>query len=120
MSELTFTELQEANQRRNLELTSNQFWGLSDWLVELCEETGEVAADIKRLNRLKIPKFKRGMSKEEIKTKKKELKANLQQELADVAIVVGLLANEINIDLGEAIKEKFNEKSDKWGCETKL
>lgn len=45
---------------------------------------------------------------------------NLKEEIGDVAISLDLLAQKYDIDLWEAIIEKFNKTSDKHGFKTKL
>lgn len=48
------------------------------------------------------------------------LKVNIAHELADLVIYADLLAARLDIDLGEAIKFKFNEVSDKRKSTVKL
>ena len=46
--------------------------------------------------------------------------ADLADELADVVICVDLLAMANDIDLGEAVRKKFNETSEKYALKTRL
>lgn len=47
-------------------------------------------------------------------------KEKLAEELADVVICADLLAMTAGVDLGEAVRAKFNATSDKVGLNTKL
>jgi len=49
-----------------------------------------------------------------------ELKHNLKLELADVVTYADLLGSRFDIDLGEAVREKFNIVSDKRRCDIKI
>ncbi len=46
--------------------------------------------------------------------------AHLTEELADVLICLDLVAMDLGIDLGEAVRMKFNMTSAKYGLATKL
>lgn len=45
---------------------------------------------------------------------------SLAEELADAIICVALIANNRNIDLGEAVRAKFNATSEKYNLKTRL
>jgi len=45
---------------------------------------------------------------------------DLREELADVVISATLIANYLDEDLGEIIKEKFNKTSQKYSLKTTL
>lgn len=45
---------------------------------------------------------------------------DLADELADVIICADLIAMEEGIDLGKAVKRKFNATSEKYGLSTKI
>ena len=48
------------------------------------------------------------------------LRKQLADEIADVVCYADLLAARANIDLGEAVRAKFNEVSGRWKSEVKL
>lgn len=122
MSKLTFNALRIANKARlpqfknklggyaHSEIDGSD-WTPSQWLQAVVGEVGEYA-NIRK-------KFERGdISFEEYKTAAKK-------ELADIATYLDILAarcldvpgaiDDDGIDLGEAIREKFNEVSDRVG-----
>mgnify|MGYP001566407775 CR=1 FL=1 len=110
---LSFSTLREANKQR-LPLFKNSKgepahskpdgsdWSPAQWLQAVTGELGEYANLRKKFERgdIDIEKFK-------IEAKK---------ELADVAIYLDILAFQLDIELGEAVKEKFNEVSERIKC----
>ena len=84
-------------------------WSLSDWMTATLGELGEAANVAKKLNRVRdgIP----GNNVTEA-----ELRAMLSDEIADAFIYLDLLAQSQGIDLGEAVRSKFNRTSRKLGC----
>lgn len=78
-------------------------WNPSQWLQAVVGELGEYA-NIRK-------KFERG------DIDKNEFFILAKKELADVTIYLDILAFQLGIDLGEAVKEKYNEVSDRIGCE---
>lgn len=114
---LTFNTLRAANLKRLPQFKNNKGepahsmpdgsdWSIADWLTAVTGELGEYANFAK--------KFRRGdIDKEEfIKQAKKEL--------ADVQIYLDILAFRLGINLGEAVKEKFNETSIKVGSNVRI
>lgn len=75
---------------------------LSFHATELGGEAGEVLNDIKKLERLRM-----GLPGG------KDTSENLAGELADVVICADILARKLGIDLGEAVRSKFNEVSER-------
>jgi len=115
--ELTFSELREANVERLPQFKNSKGepahsepdgsdWKLSAWCNAVTGELGELAN--------KIKKVERGDYTLE------EMKEDLGKELADVQTYLDILAFRIGIDLGEATVNKFNEVSDRVGCDVKL
>lgn len=110
---LSFRTLREANKKR-LPLFKNakgkkvhkkadgSDWSPSQWLQAVTGELGEYS-NVRK-------KFERG------DMNAKEFKALAKHELADVAIYLDILAFQLDIDLGEAIKEKFNIVSERINC----
>lgn len=72
-------------------------WSRSDWLEAITGELGEYANFSK--------KFRRGDINEI------EFMGHARKELADVVTYVDLLAFRLGIDLGAAVREKFNQVS---------
>ena len=119
MKALDFDRLREVNWTR-----ANEFFGdVDQWtLLERCGEmTGEAgeAANVAK-------KLKRGWKMENGKrvpfTQKdiSVLMDDLADELADVIITADLVAGQADIDLGERVRKKFNEKSLKWNAPHRL
>ena len=75
-------------------------WSPNDWATALAGEVGEAC------NMLK--KMRRG---EDIPT------IDIAKELADSVIYLDLLAARLGINLGEAVREKFNLVSDQRGSQ---
>ena len=94
---LDFNTLRHANARRSHEVFPEcDDWTPSDWMCALAGETGEAANFIKKQLRDKV-----------------DNKIEIAKELADVVLYADLLANHLGINLGEAVREKFNEVSKK-------
>lgn len=107
---VNFESLRDANLRRNAQWVGDKPpISLSFRGNELAGEVGEACNELKKIERhnLGLPGGK-------------EDKTGLTEELADVIICVDLLAMSMGIDLGEAVRDKFNKTSDKYGLTTKL
>lgn len=107
--DLTFRRLQHVNDKRNIEWDPERKLNGAFFGVELAGEVGEACNLIKKLERARLGL--RGST---------TTKQCLGEELADVAIVLCLVANYYNIDLENHIIPKFNETSDKLGLEEHL
>jgi NTP pyrophosphatase (non-canonical NTP hydrolase) len=85
-------------------------WSLSDWMTATAGELGEAANVAKKLNRVRdgIP----GNAESEA-----TLRANLADEIADAFIYLDLMAQSQGIDLGVAVRSKFDRTSKKIGYE---
>lgn len=81
-------------------------WTLADWMVAVTGEVGELASDLKSLRRGDFYE----LSAEEIKKK-------LSHEMADIITYIDILAMQLDIDLGKAIKDKFNAVSERVGSD---
>lgn len=88
-------------------------WSLSDWFTATMGELGEAANIAKKLNRERDGIAGNTMSAD-------ELKAELADEIADVAIYLDILAASEGIDLAAAIARKFNRTSEKVGFPERL
>ncbi len=114
---LTFDDLRQANIAR-LPLFKNRKgepahsqpdgsdWKLSAWCNAVTGELGESANLIKKIER-------GDMSLE-------DARESLAKELADVQTYLDILAFRAGVDLGRATVMKFNEVSDRVGCNVKL
>ena len=116
MDELKFAELRQANTERIPKFKNargelahkpdGSDWLLSQWCNATCGELGETANLIKKIER---GDFSLDETREE-----------LGKELADVAIYLDLLSFRAGIDLGEAVRNKFNEVSRRVDCDVFL
>lgn len=114
---LSFTALRVANTQR-LPLFKNKHgqlahskpdgsdWSPAQWLQAVTGELGEYA-NLRK-------KFERGDVDAET------FKIEAGKELADVTIYLDILAKQLGVDLGEAVRSKFNEVSKRVGCEVFL
>jgi NTP pyrophosphatase (non-canonical NTP hydrolase) len=101
---LTFDELRKVNVARcEKDIRPINDWSPLEWGGAMAGEAGELCNFLK--------KMKRGA-----KVKKKDL----AHELADVITYADLIAAQQGIDLGEAIREKFNIVSKRWNSKYKL
>jgi NTP pyrophosphatase (non-canonical NTP hydrolase) len=100
----TLDELRNANYLRNLEWDSDNKLDMSFFGNELGGECGEAQNIVKKLERERLGI--RGS---------RATPMDLMKELADVVIVADLLSQRVGGDLGRAIREKFNETSNKNG-----
>ena len=108
---ITFDELRNANiERKKEKVFPSHNWSLAQWACAMAGECGEACNIIKK------------MFRGDFKCLDEEIKANLDlaDELADLVIYVDLTAEKAGIDLGEAIKNKFNKVSEKRGAKVKL
>ena len=95
---LTFDKLREVNVARCEQVFHKiDSWSPTDWACAMGGECGEALNLIKKL--------KRG---------EKIDKKHIARELADIITYADLLAVRLNIDLGEAVREKFNIVSKRW------
>lgn len=102
-------ELRNANEKRHIEWAQGVEIPLSFRGLELAGEAGEACNELKKLERTRL-----GMvgGKQDIE--------DLQEELADVLVCVDLIAMDLGINLGEALRAKFNKTSEKYGLATRL
>jgi NTP pyrophosphatase (non-canonical NTP hydrolase) len=114
MSNLTFKELRKANLARLPKFKDKhgriahsdplgKDWSPAQWLQAVTGEIGEYA-NIRK-------KFERGDITEG------QFQIEAAKELADVAIYLDILAFQVNVDLGQAIEDKFNEVSERVECD---
>lgn len=104
---MDFEILRNANKTRQDEWPGSEKADLCFRTIEVAGEFGEVAEAVK--------KYLRAMYGIKGSTATLE---DIADEMADAIIALDLLANELNINLGEAVKTKFNKTSMKYDLET--
>lgn len=105
----TIPTLREANKVRQKEWDEDNQISLSYRGNELAGEVGEACNIIKKLERERLGIRGSRATVEE-----------LAEELADVIICADLIAMQEGIDLKEAVREKFNSTSEKYGLKTRM
>jgi len=114
---LSFRTLREANKQRLPQFKNRKGepahskadgsdWALSAWSNAVCGELGEAANLIKKIERGDMTLD--------------EARQELADELADVATYLDILAFRAGIDLGEAVKHKFNRVSKRVGANVRI
>jgi NTP pyrophosphatase (non-canonical NTP hydrolase) len=114
---LTFNTLRGANQARLPEFKNakgervhytggNDPWTFNDWMTAVIGELGEAANVLKKIRRGDFTL--------------EEAKPKLVMELADVVIYLDILAAQLGINLGEAVMETFNNKSEQVGSKVRM
>jgi NTP pyrophosphatase (non-canonical NTP hydrolase) len=99
--------------KANLERCESAFhpledWTAMEWAVCVGGEFGEMAELLKKL--------KGG----DFKGRETETVENIGREIADQIIYLDLLAQRLGLDLGTAVRRKFNEGSDRYGSPIKI
>lgn len=116
---LTFDAVRAANVSRGKAWHGDtRPWGLVDWGNALAGEVGEACNLIKKLQRIAD-----GISNPNEVINELSPDAMLEEladELADVALQLDLLAACARVDLGAAVRRKFNRKSEKLGFPERL
>lgn len=110
---LTFDAFREANVARCLKWHPSGIasWSPSDWLTAVTGELGELASLLKMRNRERD-----GLPGNKFSPTDKML----ADELADVLTYLDLLAYVLDVNLGRAAVEKFNEVSERVGFPERL
>lgn len=106
---ITFDQLRAASVERGKVWAGSSEIPASFRVVELCGEVGELANAFKKLERFRLG-LVGGVSDP----------SNLIEEIGDVVICADLLAQHLGIDLGKAVRDKFNATSRKHGFEVRL
>jgi len=89
---LTFAEFRKANVERCVSSYHEvKAWSPAEWLMCLVGEVGELASELKKLRR-----------GDDVPMEK------IRHEIGDIQAYLDLLADSLDVDLGEATKEKFN------------
>jgi NTP pyrophosphatase (non-canonical NTP hydrolase) len=91
------------------------YWTPCDWACAMAGECGEVCNAVKKMKRME-----NGTNTAKDPQTVEEAKAIIADELADTIIYADLLAARLRINLGEAVRKKFNEVSDRMKCDLKI
>jgi len=114
MSVITFDELRRVSHERAEAIGDTSLWSLSDWAVEFGGEAGELLDALKKLNRLRAGfDDKRNLTE-------LQCKRAIAKEVGDVVISLQLFCNQLDIDVDVAVRDKFNETSEKLGLPHRL
>lgn len=127
MNSLKFQDLRQANikriplfkdaQGRVCHNADGSDWTLGEWCNAITGELGEAANLIKKVRRGDVT------LDDEIEVKghgRITVRHALALEYADVACYLDILAFRTGVDLGEAVREKFNFISERVGVDIKL
>lgn len=114
---LTFDELRRTNVARcESAFHKLDHWSVADWITATLGELGEAANVAKKIRRAEGGSaFSRPEERD-----MHAMQAKLADELADVLIYLDLLAARCGVDLGAAVRAKFNRTSDLVGSPIKL
>lgn len=104
---VTFNRLRGANRRRQEEWPGNEHADVAFRAIELAGEAGEVAEAVKKF--LRAERGIKGST---------ATREDVAAEMGDLLVSLDLLANQMGIDLGEAVRQKFNQTSEKYGMRT--
>lgn len=143
-SALTFDELRKANTVRcEASFHDVNSWSPTDWATAMGGECGEALNFTKKLRRMEekdTPFAKRRFAAHsmsdracsacgdmdgchlpaKVRTEKEDCIKEIGKELADIITYADLFAARLGIDLGQIVRDKFNEVSDRVGSEIKL
>jgi NTP pyrophosphatase (non-canonical NTP hydrolase) len=117
---LVVSDVQAINVQRAQRWHSGNFheWSGLEWAGALCGEAGEAANVCKKLRRVETGAA--GNAWSDTPLEGAQLVRALAGECADVFLYLTLLASRYGIDLAEAIRDKFNSKSEAMGFPERL
>jgi len=104
---VTFNVLRQANQNRQREWPGNEKADLAFRAIEVAGEAGEVSEAVKKF--LRAERGIKGST---------ATRDDIASEMGDLLVSLDLLADELGINLGEAVRRKFNATSEKYGMRT--
>jgi NTP pyrophosphatase (non-canonical NTP hydrolase) len=99
---INFNQLRKANVARYKDYPCDN-WSLTDWGCCLAGEVGELCNLLKKL------KLGKAVDRSEI-----------GKEIADVIIYADILSEKLGFDLGQLVRDKFNEVSKRVGSQVEL
>lgn len=113
---MNLLDLREANVTRCEQVFHPlKAWSPAEWACAMAGEAGEACNIAKKIKRLET----RTNTAKDPKTLE-ECRVLMGKELADTIIYADLLAASLNIDLGQAVRDKFNEVSVRMGSDIRL
>jgi NTP pyrophosphatase (non-canonical NTP hydrolase) len=117
---LSFAQLREANVKRcEKSFHTLAAWSPTDWATAMAGECGEACNIIKKMRRIAAtPEVVLEEQKDAFAYE--ELLGEAADELADLVTYVDLLAARLGVDLGQAIRRKFNSVSSRVKSDVKL
>lgn len=128
MADLTLAKIAEQNRARCVRwhgdgtgASEYEAWGGADWSNAMCGEAGEAANVVKKMRRHETRRQGGPHAPLPYNTADWEhLRSALADELADVVLYLDLLADHYDIDLEQAVREKFNRVSEAQGFPERL
>lgn len=90
-------------------------WNPAEWACAMAGEAGEACNVAKKITRLES-----GTNTAKDPQTMDECRQLMGKELADTVIYADLLAASLGINLGDAIRDKFNEVSERMKSDVKL
>jgi NTP pyrophosphatase (non-canonical NTP hydrolase) len=106
---ITFNVLRDANRNRQKEWPGNEKADVAFRAIELAGEAGEVSEAVKKY--LRAARGIKGSTATQVE---------IADEMGDLLVSLDLLADALGIDLGAAVRAKFNATSEKYGMRTYL
>lgn len=114
MTDLRLSELRAANVERQRDFPGSSSWRLVHWSNALAGEVGEVCNLVKKVDRGDFGKvYVWGVLPG-------AADRPLSDEIADVLIYLDLLCLYARIDLADAVRQKFNRRSEEIGSAVRL
>lgn len=117
---LAIDEVQAINRERADRWHGGDFkeWSGLEWAGALCGEAGELANVCKKLRRVETGAAGNAWSDRPLDYE--QLRAAVAGECADVFLYLCLCASRYDVDLAQAIRDKFNSKSIEMGFPERL
>lgn len=106
---ITFNVLRDANRNRQQEWPGNEHADVAFRAIEVAGEAGEVSEAVKKF--LRAERGIKGST---------ATREDVAAEMGDLLVSLDLLADALGIDLGSAVRRKFNATSEKYGMRTYL
>jgi len=113
---MNLTDLRHANTKRCEQVFHPiKDWSPTDWACAMAGEAGEVCNAVKKLRRVSD-----GTNTAKDPQTADECVKLIAKEIADTVIYLDLLAARLDINLETAVRQKFNEVSDRMKSDIKL
>lgn len=115
---LTIRFLQYINAKRAVRWHQNggiKSWSALEWAGAMAGEAGEACNAAKKLKRIEDQIANINLEEGRSLTDEQNASSQVVDEIADTVIYGVLLAERVGLDLEEAIRMKFNKKSEEYG-----